>query len=107
MEPGDIVLYGAGSDGVFRVSANGGTGEQIVKLEAGEQAHGPQLLPDGRTVVFTLLKAGGNWSTAGQVVSASLETGERTVLVDGGTDARYVTTGHLVYGREGTLLARR
>lgn len=34
-----------------------------------------------------------------------LATGERKVIVNGGTDARYVPTGHLVYVREGTLLA--
>ena len=35
----------------------------------------------------------------------SLETGERKVLIEGGRDARYVPTGHLVYVLEGTLLA--
>src|SRR5207245_2665953 len=32
-------------------------------------------------------------------------TGEQKVLVEGGADARYVPTGHLLYVREGTLLA--
>ncbi len=35
----------------------------------------------------------------------SLETGERRVLVDGGTFPRYVPSGHLIYAREGGLLA--
>ena len=33
----------------------------------------------------------------------SLETGERRVLIQGGTDARYALTGHLVYAQAGTL----
>ena len=36
------------------------------------------------------------WDDA-QVVAASLATGERTVVLEGGSDARYVPTGHLVY----------
>ena len=35
----------------------------------------------------------------------SLETDERIVLIDGGRDARYLPTGHLVYGLNGVLLA--
>ena len=34
-----------------------------------------------------------------------METGERSVLIDEGDFARYVPSGHLVYGRAGTLLA--
>ena len=35
----------------------------------------------------------------------SLKSGERKTLVNGGTDARYVPTGHIVYALGGTLLA--
>ena len=35
----------------------------------------------------------------------SLKTDERIVLIDGGRDARYLPTGHLVYGLNGVLLA--
>jgi protein kinase-like protein len=35
----------------------------------------------------------------------SLTTGKRTILVEGGADARYVSTGHLIYVRAGTLMA--
>ena len=34
-----------------------------------------------------------------------LTTGEQTVLITGGADGRYVSTGHLVYVRLGTLMA--
>ena len=34
-----------------------------------------------------------------------METGERRVLIEGGSDARYVSTGHLVYALGQTLLA--
>jgi serine/threonine-protein kinase len=35
----------------------------------------------------------------------SLETGERRILVEGGTNPRYVPTGHIVFARTGWLLA--
>ena len=56
-----------------------------------------------KAVLFTL-GDGTNWDDA-QIVVYSLETGERKVLIDGGRDARYVPTGHVVYVLDGTLLA--
>ena len=68
-----------------------------------EIGHGPQVLPGEKAVLFTL-GDGTNWDDA-QIVVYSLETGERKVLIDGGRDARYVPTGHVVYVLDGTLLA--
>ena len=53
---------------------------------------------------FTWRPAGASWEQA-QIVLHSLATDERIVLIDGGHDARYVPTGHLVYGLNGVLLA--
>jgi serine/threonine-protein kinase len=66
----------------------------------------PQMLPDGTTMLFTLANGGAAaaWDQA-QIVAHSLDTGERTTLITGGTDARYVATGHIVYALRGTLLA--
>ena len=47
---------------------------------------------------------GGIWDVA-QIVVEHLETGERRVVIEGGSHARYVPTGHLVYARAGRLLA--
>jgi hypothetical protein len=44
------------------------------------------------------------WDNA-QIVVQSLDSGTRTVVVRNGADARYVASGHLVYVRQGTLLA--
>ena len=68
--------------------------------------HGPQLLPGGDVVLFTLRPAGTVSWDASQIVVQSLAGGERTVLIDGGQDARYLSTGHLVYGLAGALLAQ-
>jgi len=100
----NTILFGQGAAGISRVSGDGGTPEVVIKVEKGEGAHGPQLLPDGRTVLFTLSAGSANWDQA-KMVAQSLDTGARKVLFEGGTDARYVDTGHLVYVTQGSLLA--
>ena len=101
----NTILFGQGARGIWRVSGDGGTPENVVQVDTSEIAHGPQLLPGGRAVLFTLARDGRDWDAA-QIVVQSLDTGGRHVLkVEGGTDARYVPTGHLVYARRNTLLA--
>jgi Tol biopolymer transport system component len=101
------ILVGQGSRGILRVSpASGGKPEIIVSVKPGELAFGPELLPDGDTLLFSLA----TWTTEetwdkAQVVAQSLKTGDRRVIVDGGSDARYLPTGHLVYALRGMLFA--
>lgn len=100
----DTIVFGQGREGILRVSSAGGTPEGLVAMSAEESyAHGPQVLPDGKSLLFTL-GDGTNWDDA-QIVVQSLTTGERRVLIEGGTDTRYVSTGHLVYALRGTLMA--
>ena len=102
----DGILVGQGGKGILRVSASGGKPELLVSVKTGELAYGPELLPDGQTVLFTLATrtAAEKWDSA-QVVAQSLKTGERRVIIDGGSDARYLPTGHLVYAQGGLLFA--
>jgi serine/threonine-protein kinase len=98
-------VYGQ-PEGIMRVSANGGAPELVVPTEAAEQVHGPQILPGGEWVLFTLTSGSGvtRWDEA-QIVVQSLESGERRILWEGGSDARYVPTGHLVYALEDAMFA--
>ena len=77
-------------------------------MPAGEVSHRlPRVLPDGKTVLFTVLRdedSAVDWSRS-QIAVYSLETGERKPLIEGGSDGRYVPTGHLVFMREATLMA--
>ena len=105
--PDDAIYYGQ-ENGIWGV-ARGGEPQRLVAVEPDERVHGPQMLPDGRTILFSLLRIGSMvgsstaWDTA-QVIAQSLDTGERTVLVRG-SDARYVPTGHLTYAMGTTLFA--
>jgi len=105
--PDDTIFFFSGPEEepeLSRVSASGGTPEPVVTLEPGEEGQGPlwpEILPGGKAVLYTAWRGGpDNASIAVQ----SLETGERRTLVEGGTYARYVPTGHIVFAR-GALLA--
>jgi len=101
----DVIYYGQGPGGIWRVPASGGTAERVIAVEQGEQAQSPHLLPDGDSLLFTLLPAAvGSWNRA-QIVVQSIESGERVELVNGARDARYLPTGHLVYVVNGVLFA--
>jgi hypothetical protein len=41
----------------------------------------------------------------GQIVVHSLKSGQRTTIFEGGSNARYVATGHLLYASGGVLFA--
>ncbi len=104
---GDTIVFGQ-LEGIKRVSGNGASCELLIATEPGELVHGPEILPDGKSILFTLASGTGSdrWDEA-QIVVQSLESEseERTVVVEGGSDARYVPTGHLVYVLEDVLFA--
>jgi serine/threonine-protein kinase len=100
---GDTIVFGSAS--LFRVSANGGTPEVLTtpNAAAGEFEHRwPEILPDGRTVLFT---AWGGGFDRTKINSRSLVSSDVKPLIEGGTSARYSPTGHLIYFQAGTLMA--
>jgi Tol biopolymer transport system component len=100
----NTILYGQGAAGIWRVSGDGGRPENVIKVEPGQVAHGPQLLPDGRAILYTLADTDDGWDAA-QIVVWSFGTRTHRAVVKGGTDARYASSGHLVYAIGNTLLA--
>src|SRR5262249_3995243 len=99
------IYLGQGPMGILRVSANGGSKpETVVSMKPGELAQGPQVLPGGDALLFTLASGSGSWDRA-QIVVQSLKSGERHPLISGGSDARYVATGHIIYALGRRLLA--
>ena len=72
-EVDDTILLGQ-PEGILRVAAAGGTPELVVSAGEGERIYGPQLLPDGESVLYSVTT--GAWDEA-QIVAESLATGER------------------------------
>src|SRR5262249_48198820 len=70
-----------------------------------EIASSPQLLEHGRAVLFTLTPTASLGRTdQSQIVVQQLPRGERKVL-HGGFDARYISSGHLIYSVGGDVMA--
>jgi eukaryotic-like serine/threonine-protein kinase len=95
-----------GTSSLFQVMAAGGTPKPLTTPDRkkGEISHRwPQILPGGKAVLFTVW-TGGSFDDASIGVQ-SLETGERRTVLEGGTYARYVPSGQLVYARAGGLMA--
>jgi len=109
----DGILVGQIGKGILRLHPNGGKPELLVSLKSGEVAQDPQMLPGGEKILFTFgvgfqptraMADASYWDKA-RVVVQSLASGKRTILVDGGSAAQYLPTGHLLYALGGTLLA--
>ncbi len=103
-----LVFSGGSSTGLFRVPKVGGEPEVLTVLDRGrrEKSHRfPQMLPGGDTVLFTLATSTTeSWDHA-SIAVGSIKTGEYKVVLEGGVQARYSPTGHIVYARGGSLYA--
>jgi serine/threonine-protein kinase len=99
---GTIVYNRVEGDGLWRVSATGGAPEQLVSLEIERGDFfliWPEFLPDGGAVLFTCLM--GLTADIARIEVLDLESRSRKVLIENASHARYVPTGHLVFGRQG------
>jgi Tol biopolymer transport system component len=106
---GSLIFSPLYTSPLFKVVATGGKAVAVTTLDAakGERSHRwPQVLPDGRTVIFTVGLAGSPGDYDGANIDAQrLDTGERRTVLRGARMARYTALGYLVYQRAKTLLA--
>jgi len=104
---GDSILFAEGPRGIMRVSASGGGPELLVRPGEGEVLAAPEMLPAGHVLLYTVAKGGmglDRWDKA-QIVAQRLDSSQRAVVVDGGAEAHYVASGHLMYAVGGSLFA--
>jgi len=101
---GTVVFNRRFGEGLWRVPVAGGTSEMLAApdLERGELWFTwPEFLPDGRAVLFTNFR--GFTADDAQIEVLDLESRARKTLIENGSYARYVPTGHLVFGRGGGI----
>src|SRR5216683_1528619 len=90
---------------IQQVPDAGGSRQPLTRLGKGDITHRwPEFLPGGRALLFAAASSGITFSTA-QVAVQSVGADERRILVQVGTNPRYAHSGHLVYVKEGSLMA--
>jgi serine/threonine-protein kinase len=103
-----IVFSPAAKSGLSLVSENGGAVETLTAPDAskGEVSHRwPCALPDGRHLLFTIKKEGITSFDQGEIALLDLDSRTWKTLIRGGSFGRYLPTGHIVYARDGAILA--
>lgn len=106
---GDDIVFStnARDTGLLRVAAGGGEPEVLTRPDAqkNELDHlFPEILPGGRAVLFTIIFRGSPIENS-VIAVLDLKTQEQKILIRGGSNAHYASTGHIVYGVAGTLRA--
>ena len=104
--PDDTIIFATKdtATGLLRVPAGGGEPEVLTRPnpDRGEVDHWwPEVLPGGDAVLFTIYMSG----QLTKVAVLTLENGETRELLTGGINPRYIPSGHIVYGVDGTLRA--
>ncbi len=103
---GSIIFTPDVFSGLWRVPAGGGKAQPVTHLQQKEFTHRwPQMLPDGKTVIFTIGTAGATSTSC--VAALTLKTGQQKVILEGASDARFSPTGHLLFLRGSDLMAVR
>jgi eukaryotic-like serine/threonine-protein kinase len=100
-EDGSIVVARDRAQGLSRVAPDGNVRSiSDPKSDGGKGHRWPERLPGGRALLYTVWAGGFDDA---RVVVQSLATGERKMLLEGASCARYLTSGHLAFARSGTL----
>jgi serine/threonine-protein kinase len=104
----DRIVFAGVDGGLREVPAAGGTVTELTTPggQNGDFSHRlPHVLPGADAVLFTMTRSSfPRWDEVETWVH-SRRSKTAKLLVSGGADARYVASGHLLYVREGSLLA--
>lgn len=101
-----IIIFGLNNNGIVRVSAAGGSPTLVLKLDESrkELLHSyPFFLPDGRHFLF---QTWNGRSEDSSIFVASLDGGERKLLLKNDSNVAYAAPGYLLFARDTTLLAQ-
>jgi serine/threonine protein kinase/Tol biopolymer transport system component len=104
----NFIYFNEQTLGIFRMPAAGGEPELLLAPhpdEAIKTVRFPHVLPGERALLYVAGPASMDSYDQATIMLLSLETGETRRLVEGGSNPRYSSTGHILYGRAGQLLA--
>lgn len=95
-----IVVNPTLQSSIHAVRSSGGTLEPLLPLDVANRERMqlyPQMLPGGKTLLFTSVSSDPEGKAAGAIEVFHLETGERKKVLSGAAFGRYVPSGHLLY----------
>jgi len=101
---GDVIVYSEAPGTLLRVSAAGGRPDTLLVPDSGQRAwyRWPEVLPDGKVVVFTNVTDSGP-----SLWAVTMADGQLRPLGQPGMSPHYVEGGYLVYAEgDGTLFTR-
>ena len=106
----DVIVYSkptsgdTATTGLWRMSAEGGAAERVTRPDSTKPNHtSPYVLPGGEAVVFTVRRT---LMETDELAVVRLADGKFERLGINGSNPRYVSTGHLLFGRnDGTVYA--
>jgi tRNA A-37 threonylcarbamoyl transferase component Bud32 len=105
----DTITYAPNfGSGLMRISAAGGTPKILTTPKPKDQEishRWPQVLPGGKFLLFTIQVGSAFSFDDAWIAALSLETGKWHTVIKGGSYARYVSSGHIVYAHAGALMA--
>jgi serine/threonine-protein kinase len=103
--PNDVIVFAA-QDRLWRVRATGGTAPvALTPVATPERDRWPDLLPDGRTVLFTRMR--GTSGLGVTLAARSLDAGDVRDVMPIGLNPHYVAAGYLAFTQSitGTTVA--
>jgi eukaryotic-like serine/threonine-protein kinase len=109
-EAGTILFSAGGPAGrIYSVAATGGDAKELMAPDAARREanhHSPQFLPDGRRFLFTVASQDGASADVDGTYVASLDAPQEKHRVAPGWARRVYAAGHLLFVRDGALLAQ-
>jgi serine/threonine protein kinase len=107
-EDGRIIFVPGVTTGLWQVADSGGKPQPLTEpSKQNQHSHRwPQLLPGGRTLLFTAHTAATGFDDA-EIDALDLKTGKWKTVQRGGYFGRYVPSGHLLFVNRGSLFAVR
>ena len=101
---GGAIVYGS-ADGIFRLSAEGGTPEVLVPKGDGQAGlYWPHFLPDGRRFLYLAWSEDRN---ARAIMMASLDAPAPVKILSAGSSPFYAEPGYLIVQRGDAVFAQR
>jgi hypothetical protein len=94
--------------GLMSVPAAGGQSKAVTKIDSAKGEHtykNPCALPGGNVLFAVATADTATWDEA-HIMGLSPRTGQKKLVVEGGTYPRY-SSGHLLYAHDGKILAVR